>query len=151
MKDEASFEEAIRKFLSDIPDDQYPEVASIAIAGPVMSNSVSLANVRKWGSLNGEELAKNLQIRKFVFLNDFTANSYGLLLMKPDNFISLNGFDINDHEIRGVIGPGTGLGNSVIYKAPFRNRTRIYILPSEGGHTDVGYVDDETLDYIKFF
>ena len=54
----------------------------MGIAGPVDDNKVSLANVQKWGILSGNELSKNLNIPDFVFLNDFTANSYGLLLMK---------------------------------------------------------------------
>ena len=41
-----------------------------------------MANVPKWGELDGNVLGKNLNIQDFVFLNDFTANSFGLLLMK---------------------------------------------------------------------
>lgn len=62
--------------------------------------------------------------------------------MKDDNFISLNGFEIDPTHTRGVLGPGTGLGNSIIYSAPFRKRERIYVLPSEGGHRDYPYVDE---------
>ena len=94
VKNYDSFEEAIRYFLSDIPIQKYPHVASIGIAGPVESNCVSMANVGKWGKLDGEALGKSLGISDFIFLNDFTANSYGLLLMEPDNFVSLNGLDI---------------------------------------------------------
>lgn len=42
--------------------------------------------------------------------------------MKDENFISLNGLKIDADKTRGVLGPGTGLGNSIIYKAPFRKR-----------------------------
>lgn len=81
-----------------------------------------MSNVKKWGKLNGEVLGKDLGIKEFYFINDFIANSFGLLLMKENNFISLNGKKMDENKIRGVLGPGTGLGNSVIYKAPFRKR-----------------------------
>jgi glucokinase len=63
-----------------------------------------------------------LKISHFVFLNDFIAVSFGLLLLPEDNFISLNGLKINPKNTRGVLGPGTGLGNSIIYSSPFRKR-----------------------------
>ena len=53
VREQDNFENAIRSFLNDIQDTQYPEVAAIAIAGPVKDNKVSLANVQKWGILNG--------------------------------------------------------------------------------------------------
>jgi hypothetical protein len=39
------------KFLEDV--EVYPEVAAIAMAGPVKNNSLSMANVRKWGLIDG--------------------------------------------------------------------------------------------------
>lgn len=118
-------------------------MGSIALPGPIRHNKVSLANVQKWGTIDGEELKNKLGMREFALLNDFTANSFGLLLMKEDNFVSLNGRNIDPSETRGVLGPGTGLGNSIIFSAPFRKRERVYVLPSEGGHTDFSYVDEE--------
>lgn len=111
---------------------------------------MTLSNVQKWGTLNGDVLEKNLGFHHFVFLNDFIANSYGLLLFGEDNFISLNGLKVNAKHTRGVLGPGTGLGNSVIYAAPFRKRERIYVLPSEAGHSDTPYINDETSEFLKF-
>lgn len=89
-------------------------------------------------------MRENLKLRHFVFLNDFIANSYGLLLLPEDNFISLNGLTANSKHTRGVLGPGTGLGNSIIFSAPFRKRERIYVLPSENGHCDSPYINDLT-------
>ena len=81
-----------------------------------------MANVSKWGTLSGDKLGKSLNIKDFAFLNDFSANSFGLLIMKDDNFVSLNAKSVQKHDTRGVLGPGTGLGNSLIYSAPFRHR-----------------------------
>jgi glucokinase len=39
------------------------------------------------------------------------------------------------------MGPGTGLGNSVLFSSPFHKRKRVYVIPSEGGHTDFPIID----------
>ena len=54
-------------------------MAVLGIAGPITENTVFLANVGKWGVLDGYVLGNNLKIKDFVFLNDFEAASYGVL------------------------------------------------------------------------
>lgn len=81
VAEEADFGECLRKFLSDV--DVYPEVAAIAMAGPVKNNKLSMANVRKWGVIDGDKLSQQLNIPTFKLMNDFEANSFGLLLV-PD-------------------------------------------------------------------
>ena len=71
------FQQALEVFLKDVED--YPKVAAIGIAGPISNNTVFMANVGKWGTLDGNQLAKNLNIPHFQFLNDFEAASYGVL------------------------------------------------------------------------
>jgi len=61
------------------------------MAGPIVDNSVSMANVPKWGNLVGESLGVSLKIKHFRFINDFEAASYGVLLVPKEDFISLNG------------------------------------------------------------
>lgn len=51
MKDEPSFEDCLKRFLSDV--EVYPEVAAIAMAGPVKNNKLSMANARDWGEIDG--------------------------------------------------------------------------------------------------
>lgn len=45
--DEPDFGECLKRFLSDV--EEYPEVAAIAMAGPVKNNKLSMANAPKWG------------------------------------------------------------------------------------------------------
>lgn len=89
VADHDLFANSIRSFLEGVP--QLPSVAVVGIAGPIFDNTVSLANVPKWGTLIGDELAKDLNIPSFRFINDFEAASYGLLLLEKEDFISLNG------------------------------------------------------------
>lgn len=73
----------------------YPEVAAIAMAGPVKNNKLSMANVRKWGVIDGDKLSQELNIPTFKLMNDFEANSFGLLLVPDEEFVSLNGYQMN--------------------------------------------------------
>lgn len=84
-------------------------------------------------------------------MNDFEANTYGLLIVPDEDFVSLNKYETDKDKTIGIMGPGTGLGNSILYTSPFRDRKRVYVLTSEGGHTDVPYIDNEVMEYIKFF
>jgi glucokinase len=142
------FQNAIEKFLEDVTT--YPEVAAIGIAGPIFDNTVSLANVQKWGTLSGEDLGIKLKIPYFRFINDFEAASYGILLVPEEDFVSINNIEPNPSKMRGVIGPGTGLGNSMLYPAVIKNHRETFVLPCEGGHTDFPTIDSETEEFFHF-
>lgn len=111
------------------------------MAGPIFDNTVKMANAAKWGVLDGEKLGAALKIPHFRFINDFEAASYGLLLVPEADFVSLNGFEANPNQMRSIIGPGTGLGNSLLYPAVIKNLKKIIVLPCEGGHTDFPTID----------
>ena len=124
--------------------EEYPKVAAIGIAGPIFNNTVSMANVGKWGVTDGTQIGKNLNISHFELLNDFEAASYGILTIPEDQFVSINGHKIDPTKTRGIMGPGTGLGNSVLYPIKMKNKTEVVVIPSEGGHTDFPTIDEET-------
>ena len=42
------------------------------------------------------------------------------------------------------MGPGTGLGNSVLYPIKVKDRREVVVIPSEGGHTDFPTIDQKT-------
>lgn len=52
--------------------------------------------------------------------------------------------------MRGIIGPGTGLGNSLLYPAVVKNQRQTFVLPCEGGHTDFPTIDEETANFAAF-
>ena len=83
-----------------------------------------------------------MKIPHFRFINDFEAASYGILLVPKEDFEPLNNVELNADKMRGVIGPGTGLGNSLLYPARIKNQKSILVIPSEGGHTDFPTIDD---------
>jgi glucokinase len=74
---------------------RHPDIAVLGIAGPIVDNTVAMANVSKWGTLDGYKLGENLKIKYFNFINDFEAASYGVLLLPESEFVSLNGKKVN--------------------------------------------------------
>lgn len=56
VKDYDVFQNAIETFLKDVLPENYPQVAAIAMAGPISNNTVFLANVPKWERLDGDKL-----------------------------------------------------------------------------------------------
>ena len=43
------------------------------------------------------------------------------------------------------MGPGTGLGNSVLYPMRVKEGFETIVIPSEGGHVDFPLIDDEAV------
>ena len=142
VKEHHVFQQAIEGFLKDVGAEDYPTVAVIGIAGPISGNATFMANVEKWGTLDGAQLANNLKIPHFQFLNDFEAASYGVLTLPESEFVSINGYKADPSKVRGIMGPGTGLGNSVLYPVKTKDGIETVVIPSEGGHTDFPTIDE---------
>lgn len=88
-----------------------------------------MPNIPKWGQLSGQLLAGKYNISSFLLINDFEAASYGLLIVDESEMVQLNGRKMQPEKIRGVIGPGTGLGHSIIFNNKFVE-DGITVLPS---------------------
>lgn len=83
----------------------------------------------------GEQLAKELNIPKFRLYNDFEIASYGILNMKEKDLIKINDAKHHENKIKAVLGPGTGLGVSMIIPSEQPNGKFEYkVWPCEGGH-----------------
>ena len=134
----ADFESMEKAFLHylKLVGDNYPQIAVIGVAGPVQDNTImKLTNIPHWKSVSGEELGKKLNIKKFLFLNDFACNSYGIqtkLKLNEDYIIINEGNKEKKDGPMGVIGPGTGLGMGYLIKD---KKNKYYTIGnSEGGH-----------------
>ena len=133
----ADFESMEKAFLHylKLVGDNYPQIAVIGVAGPVQDNTImKLTNIPHWKSVSGEELGKKLNIKKFLFLNDFACNSYGIQtkLKLGDDYIVINEGEKNKEGPICIIGPGTGLGMGYLLKD---KKNKYYTIgTSEGGH-----------------
>jgi glucokinase len=123
---------------------QQPELACFAIAGPVFNNSSHLTNLN-W-QLTATRLEQELRIKQVHLINDFAANSYGVLGLKETEIATLQSGIAIPHAPIAVIGAGTGLGESFLIA-----RDRKYLVfPSEGGHTDFAPRNDLEIQLLKY-
>ena len=129
-----SLEKAFIHYLKLVKDN-YPQIAVIGVPGPIQDNTImKLANIPHWKSVSGDELGKKLNIKTFLFLNDFACNSYGIQtkLKLGEDYIVINEGDKGKDGPIGIIGPGTGLGMGYLLKD--KNNKYYTIGNSEGGH-----------------
>ena len=142
----ASFPDLVPMVREFLAQDKYlkPELACFAIAGPVVNNTCNLTNL-SW-VLDTRRLEIELDIPKITLLNDFAANSFGILGLKDFDVHTLQaGFARDDSPI-AVIGAGTGLGQAFL--VPHGKKYQIFA--SEGGHTDFAPRNDLETQLLKY-
>lgn len=125
-------------------NEEQPESACFAIAGPVINNSSQLTNLN-W-DLDGDRLQKELNINKVRLINDFAANSYGVLGLKDSELATLQTGAINNNAPIAVIGAGTGLGQGFLIP----QEDSFQVFATEGGHTDFAPRNDLEFDLLKY-
>lgn len=127
-----------------------PKIAVIAIAGPVKDNGGKMSNAQHWGHMHGNDLAEDLKLEHFIFLNDFEAAAYGASLVPDDDLIKVTDVSVRDDKVKCVVGPGTGLGIAMIVSAPFKTGQRAYVIPGEGGHVNFAPVNQTQTDFYNY-
>ncbi|WP_308255386.1 glucokinase [Geminocystis sp. GBBB08] len=137
-----SFESIVKEFLRE----DYADQGCFAIAGPVINNSCNLTNLNWY--LEGEKLGKELAIKRVTLLNDFAAVSYGILTLKEEDLETLQIGQKNSNSTIGVVGAGTGLGESFLVN----HDGKYQVISTEGGHTDFSARNElewQLLNYLK--
>jgi len=146
-KEERSLLEPLRRFLaeakSDFPSFD-PDACCISGAGPVEGGRIALTNA-PW-DIDGNAVQAEFGIPTRV-INDFTAVSYGVILLDPRNPDQLRRLAHTDGSlpeprsgVRAVIGAGTGLGVGYVVRV----HDRVEAFPSEGGHVTLPVYDETT-------
>lgn len=132
-----SLQDLLKEYLSKVKQEDYPLYAVFGIPGPVKNNEVmGITNIPHWPKFSGEEMANLFKIKKFVLLNDFTCNGYGVQcdLKLNEDFIPLNDVTPQEGGPKLIVGPGTGLGMGYLVKEELN---QFYTIgASEGGHQD---------------
>ncbi len=123
-----------------------PQSACFAIAGPVIDNTSHLTNIN-W-VLDSRRLSSELGIDRVSLINDFAANSFGILGLREEDLHTLQtGTKQNESPI-GVIGAGTGLGQAFLVP----QGEKYLVFPTEGGHTDFApnnNLERQLLEYLQ--
>jgi glucokinase len=127
-----------------------PTRIAISAAGPVTGGVCSLTNL-PW-DIDSRTVRDTTGITP-ILINDFSAISYGIPLLSPDNPSQIlavphtdGGTPVPEPGLTVVIGAGTGLGVGFL-------ETRdgaVRVWPSEGGHLDFAPYDDETEELARY-
>ena len=115
------------------------------VAGAIVNDRAQLVNL-PWG-ISKQEIIDATGVERVMLLNDLEANSYGLAMLKDEDFITLH--EGNPYPGNGaIVAPGTGLGEAGLFwdgqfYRPFA---------TEGGHCDFAPrtdLDAELHVYLK--
>jgi glucokinase len=140
--DHETAEDAIVAYL-DAQELGEPPVICLAVAGPVIDQSVRFTN-NHW-SIDAAGLSERFPGAAVRLLNDFEAIAYSLPLLEDDDLVTI-GFEGErlqgkaDFNV-GVLGPGTGLGVGGLIARGGRR----FAIVTEGGH--VGFAPETRMQF----
>jgi glucokinase len=97
--------------------------------------------------VDGAQVSKQFDIGYVQLINDLEAMAYGILLLRPDELVTLNaGTSPSRPQAIALIAAGTGLGQSIL----FWDGNRYRPIPSEGGHADFAPNSDQEIDLLRY-
>lgn len=115
-----------------------PRAAAIAVAAPIEGDTLTFMN-SDW-RIDRHAIAGDLGIDKLLLLNDFGAVAHAVSRMGPGDFIPLAGpGDLPEAGVISVIGPGTGLGVSILD----RRSGTVAVIETEAAHIGFCPLDPE--------
>jgi glucokinase len=103
--------------------------AAVAVAAPVDRDVITLTN-RDW-TFSANSLREATNAQQFRLLNDFEALAYSLPHIAEEDLVQIGGIKSEIPHTKIVLGPGTGLGMSIL--APLKPKGWM-ALPCEPGH-----------------
>ena len=129
--------EVTEAFLATAPQ-RPPRIASacLALAGPIVEQRVRFTNL-PWEA-DARELARQLNIGRVEFVNDFAAIGHGIPALAADELLCLQAGRPDPHGVRGVLGAGTGLGMVFMVWSG----KSYQVVPSEGGKVDFAPINE---------
>jgi glucokinase len=132
---------AIRDYLKGV--DQKIEHAGIAVAGPLLDDTVKLTNAA-W-TFCQSSLAKDAGLKTAHVFNDFEAQAYCVPVLAPEERHQLGGTEPVEHAPKVVLGPGTGLGVAgLVWSA-----SGWVAVAGEGGHVTLAAENERELALIE--
>jgi glucokinase len=102
--------------------------AVLAVAGPIEDGRCFLVN-SQW-TIDEAELRSAFAFDSVHLINDFEAVAHALPYLSERDVQSITGGKPSQRDSMAALGPGTGLGMAGVV----RDRDRVTIIPTEGGH-----------------
>jgi glucokinase len=143
-RDYAGLAEAWARFEKD-NGGTLPRAASLAVAAPIEGVVLTFMN-SDW-RIDRHGLKDELGVDKLHLLNDFGAVAHTVSLTPGDEFVAVTGpGELPTLGITSVIGPGTGLGVSLLD----RRHDRVGIIETEAAHIGFCPLDPEEEELSDF-
>lgn len=135
-------EEIIDRFLAECGCP--PRFASLAVAGVVAADRARLTNL-PW-LIDALRLERRFGLQKALLINDLTAVAGAIAGLGAADLLEVQKGRAQQGEIRGIVAPGTGLGEGFLIETD----GRLYARGSEGGHSDFAPVNDEQQELLSW-
>lgn len=133
----SSIDRILEDFLAGV--EQLPQLACLAVAGLVSGDRARMTNL-PW-EIDCRRLEQRFGFSQVVLINDLTAVGSSLAMLEPGDLLEIQAAPGGAGEVRGIIAPGTGLGEGLLIEYGGQE----FVRGSEGGHTDFAPVDEEQL------
>ncbi len=141
-QDYNSLEDIVLTYLAEKPTELTG--ASFGIAGPIFGGQAKVTNL-SWTVEEGA-LSDALGGIPVKLLNDLHAISSAIPHLKPEDLVTLIPGEPAPQGAKGVIAPGTGLGEGFLVWDGMRYQPH----PSEGGHTSFGPQSQLQLELLNY-
>jgi glucokinase len=143
-RDFAGLEQIIAEFLVRTTPVGPITRACFGIAGPILDECAETPNL-PW-IIRAQNIRELLRIDAVMLINDLKATAHGVLLLRPDELVTLNAGDAHATGNAALIAAGTGLGEALLHW----NGTRYQPVASEGGHADFAPRNDIEIELLKY-
>lgn len=138
----SSLEDIVHSFMSDKP--YRLTGASFGIAGPIIGNQAQVTNL-SW-VVDADNLHKVIGDGPINLLNDLHAIASAIPYLKQDDLVVLIPGEQDAQGAKGVIAPGTGLGEGFLVWDGQNYQPH----PSEGGHSSFGPETPLQLELLNY-
>jgi glucokinase len=138
-----SFNDIISLITVFIGSDEMPAKISLAVAGPVEKNKVSLTNIN-W-QINVEQVAKEFN-RQVFLINDLEAVAYSLAVLSEKDIHVLHHGENTSDANAAIIAPGTGLGEAGLYYS----KDGYHPFATEGGHSSFSPRTETDIELYRY-
>ncbi len=137
-----SISEIIKLFLEKC--DERPLYAGLGIAGPIENGVAQVTNL-PW-VIHAEKIKEEFNFQSVLLLNDLTAVCASISVLRTDDVLLLHEGAARKDGMKGVVAPGTGLGEGYLLE----NEALFRPQGSEGGHTDFAPITNEQTELLAW-
>ena len=140
VADYPTLADAARAYMDEVAPEKPPRTGIVAVAAPSNRDEVRMTNC-KW-QFSVSETKRQLGFHHFEVINDFAANSWGILDLDDEDLMSIGDKRLKSDRTGtfAALGPGTGLGVGAVKREADGTTT---VFGTEGGHVDFAPVSEE--------